>query len=128
MFESLTNAEKRVLGRSAIGEASKEIADKLCLTVNTVNTHLNNIKEKVKDATGRTYKLAELRFLFLCETLGERSEEIKKIIISTTLSFAILFTTAISIETADRRRIRIRRRDLAEQTSEVHNTGLILTA
>lgn len=123
MFELLTNAEKRVLGRSAIGEASKEIADKLCLTVNTVNTHLNNIKEKIKDATGKSYKLTELRFLFLCETLGEHSDDIKKIIISSTLSIVILLTTMISIETSDKRRFRIRRRERVDQIAQYLKEG-----
>lgn len=108
MFETLTNSEKRVLGRSAIGEASKEIADKLCLTVNTVNTHLNNIKEKIKEKTGKSYKLAELRFLFLCETLGERSDDVKKQIISAALCF--LFIITIPVDTLEKRRVRCRYR------------------
>ncbi len=114
MFTILTATQKRVLGRSAIGEASKEIADELCLTENTVNTHLNNIKAKMKEKTGKTYKLAELRFLFLCEVVGEHSEEIKRIIAAATCVL-VLFTYSTSFNNLeDRRRGRIRRREQAE--------------
>lgn len=114
MFETLTVAERRVLGRSTIGEASKEIANDLGLTENTVNTHLNNIKVKVKEKTGKGYKLAELRFLFLCEVVGEHSEEIKKIIAAATCAL-LLFTYSTSFNNLeDRRRGRIRRREQAE--------------
>lgn len=114
MFKTLTVAEKRVLGRSTIGEASKEIANDLGLTENTVNTHLNNIKAKVKEKTGKGYKLAELRFLFLCEIVGEHSEEIKKIIAATTCAL-LLFTYGTSLSNLeDKRRGRIRRREQTE--------------
>ena len=117
MFTTLTATQKRVLGRSAIGEASKEIADELCLTENTVNTHLKNIKEKVKDRTGKTYKLAELRFHYLCETIGEHSEEIKRIIAATTCAL-LLFTYGTSFSNLeDRRRSRMRRREQTESIS-----------
>lgn len=104
MFETLSVAEKRVMARSTTGEASKEIGDKLCLTENTVNTHLKNIKEKVKDQTGKTYKLAELRFHYLCETIGEHSEEIKKAIIASTLSIIMLYTYSMSFDNEESRR------------------------
>ena len=117
LIELMSSSEKRVLGRSAIGEASKEIADQLCLTENTVNTHLNNIKVKVKEKTGKGYKLAELRFLFLCEVIGERSEEIKKIIAAATCAL-LLLTYGTSFDNSEnRRRSRIRRREQTESIS-----------
>lgn len=123
MFTILTATQKRVLGRSAIGEASKEIADELCLTENTVNTHLNNIKAKMKEKTGKTYKLAELRFLFLCEVVGEHSEEIKKIIAATTCVL-VLFTYGTSFDNLeDRRRGRIRRREQVDQIAQYLKEG-----
>lgn len=122
MFTTLTATQKRVLGRSAIGEASKEIADELCLTENTVNTHLKNIKEKVKDRTGKTYKLAELRFHYLCETIGEHSEEIKKAIFASALSIIMLYTYSMSFDNDEsRRRYRVRRREQFEYVDVNNN-------
>lgn len=122
MFETLSVAEKRVMARSTTGEASKEIGDKLCLTENTVNTHLKNIKEKVKDQTGKTYKLAELRFHYLCETIGEHSEEIKKAIFASALSLIVLYTYSMSFDNEEsRRRYRVRRREQTEYVDVNNN-------
>jgi len=44
----LSTREVEVLGLVSKGFASKEIADKLFLSVNTVNNHRQNILEKVK--------------------------------------------------------------------------------
>jgi DNA-binding CsgD family transcriptional regulator len=44
---SLTNREKEILGLIARGLISKEIADKLYISVNTVNTHRQRIIEKL---------------------------------------------------------------------------------
>jgi DNA-binding NarL/FixJ family response regulator len=44
----LSTGEVEVLGLVSKGFASKEIADKLFLSVNTVNNHRQNILEKVK--------------------------------------------------------------------------------
>ena len=44
----LSKREIEVLGLVSKGFASKEIADKLFLSVNTVNNHRQNILEKVK--------------------------------------------------------------------------------
>lgn len=115
MFETLTDAQRKVMARSTTGEASKEIADELFLTENTVNTHLKNIKDKVKERTGKSYKLAELRFHFLCETIGEHSEDIKKAIIASTLSLIMLYTYTASFDNDEsRRRYRVRRREQPE--------------
>ena len=43
----LSGREKEILGLIAIGHASKEIADKLFISVNTVNTHRQRIIEKL---------------------------------------------------------------------------------
>jgi len=46
-MSSLTNREKEILGLIARGLISKEIADKLYISVNTVNTHRQRIIEKL---------------------------------------------------------------------------------
>lgn len=46
-ISSLTNREKEILGLIARGLISKEIADKLYISVNTVNTHRQRIIEKL---------------------------------------------------------------------------------
>jgi DNA-binding CsgD family transcriptional regulator len=43
----LTTREKEILSLIATGLMSKEIADKLCISVNTVNTHRQRILEKL---------------------------------------------------------------------------------
>jgi len=45
--QSLSKREIEVLGLVSKGLASKEIADKLFLSVNTVNNHKQNILEKI---------------------------------------------------------------------------------
>lgn len=46
-MSSLTNREKEILGLIVRGLISKEIADKLYISVNTVNTHRQRIIEKL---------------------------------------------------------------------------------
>jgi DNA-binding CsgD family transcriptional regulator len=46
--QDLSRREIEVLGLVSKGFASKEIADKLFLSVNTVNNHRQNILEKVR--------------------------------------------------------------------------------
>lgn len=49
-WNSLSARELEVLGLVSKGYASKEIADKLFISVNTVNNHRQNILEKIKAA------------------------------------------------------------------------------
>lgn len=106
MFEILTSTQKRIMGLSAIGYPSKEIAEETDSTENTVNTHLKNIKDRIKEEIGRSYKLSELRFLFLCESLGKSSESIKTQILSATI--CIIFLISIPTDHLDKRRFRLR--------------------
>lgn len=105
MFETLTSTQRRIMGLSALGHPSKEIAEETDSTENTVNTHLKNIKDRIKEDIGKNYKLAELRFFFLCEVLGESSEIIKKQILSA--SICILFILTIPSDHLDKRRFRL---------------------
>ncbi len=47
-WQSLSARELEVLGLVSKGFISKEIADKLFISVNTVNNHRQNILEKIK--------------------------------------------------------------------------------
>ena len=44
MFDILTTTQRKVLELTSIGLSAKEISDMIGATVNTVNTHLKNIK------------------------------------------------------------------------------------
>ncbi|UKM66536.1 LuxR C-terminal-related transcriptional regulator [Flavobacteriaceae bacterium GSB9] len=44
----LTKREKEIIYQMALGETSKNIADTLCISVHTVNTHKKNIMKKSK--------------------------------------------------------------------------------
>jgi len=46
--EALSAREKEIVACVARGMANKEIADKLCLSVNTVTTHRRNIARKLQ--------------------------------------------------------------------------------
>lgn len=62
---SLTNREKEILGLIARGLISKEIADKLYISVNTVNTHRQRIIEKLNVSnTYEAIRYANERGLF----------------------------------------------------------------
>jgi DNA-binding CsgD family transcriptional regulator len=62
---TLTNREKEILGLIARGLISKEIADKLYISVNTVNTHRQRIIEKLNVSnTYEAIRYANERGLF----------------------------------------------------------------
>ena len=46
-FVSLTKREKEILTLVALGENSPKIAEKLFLSIETVNTHRKNIRQKL---------------------------------------------------------------------------------
>ncbi|MDE6218264.1 MAG: LuxR C-terminal-related transcriptional regulator, partial [Muribaculaceae bacterium] len=52
----LSSREKEVLGLIAQGLSNKEIADRLCISVNTAITHRKNISSKlgIKSASARS--------------------------------------------------------------------------
>jgi DNA-binding CsgD family transcriptional regulator len=63
---SLTNREKEILGLIAKGLISKEIADRLFISVNTVNTHRQRIIEKLNVSnTYEALQYASERGLFI---------------------------------------------------------------
>jgi DNA-binding NarL/FixJ family response regulator len=48
----LTEREREILAYAAAGRGNKEIADRLCLSLDTVKTHLHHIYQKL-GVTGR---------------------------------------------------------------------------
>jgi DNA-binding CsgD family transcriptional regulator len=63
---TLTQREREVLERVALGYSNSEIAQELSISVNTVRTHLNAMALKL-DANGRTRMLAKARALAIPE-------------------------------------------------------------
>jgi DNA-binding NarL/FixJ family response regulator len=53
-LESLTDRERTILNVVVEGFSSDEIADRLCLSKDTIDTHRRHILEKWRDATGIT--------------------------------------------------------------------------
>jgi DNA-binding NarL/FixJ family response regulator len=47
LLSSLTERERDILGCAAAGRSNKEIADQLCVSVDTVKTHLHHIYQKL---------------------------------------------------------------------------------
>jgi DNA-binding NarL/FixJ family response regulator len=62
LLSSLTDREREILACAAAGRGNKEIADQLCVSVDTVKTHLHHIYQKLS-VTGRVEAvLAYLQF------------------------------------------------------------------
>ena len=60
-LSELTEREKEILAHAAAGRGNKDIADQLCVSVDTVKTHLHHIYRKL-GVTGRVEEiLAYLR-------------------------------------------------------------------
>lgn len=47
LFSSLTDREREILACASAGRSNKEIADQLCVSVDTVKTHLHHIYQKL---------------------------------------------------------------------------------
>jgi len=47
ILSDLTNREREILAYAAIGHSNKEIADRLCVSLDTVKTHLHHIYRKL---------------------------------------------------------------------------------
>jgi DNA-binding NarL/FixJ family response regulator len=47
LLSGLTDREREILGCAAAGRSNKEIADQLCVSVDTVKTHLHHIYQKL---------------------------------------------------------------------------------
>jgi len=47
LLESLSGREREILAYAAIGRSNKEIADQLCVSLDTVKTHLHHIYQKL---------------------------------------------------------------------------------
>ena len=47
LLSSLTDREREILACAAVGRSNKEIADQLCVSIDTVKTHLHHIYQKL---------------------------------------------------------------------------------
>ena len=52
LLAGLTDREREILACAAAGRSNKEIADQLCVSLDTVKTHLHHIYRKL-DVNGR---------------------------------------------------------------------------
>lgn len=59
LYEKLTNQEKKIADLLAAGRNNKEIADLLCISLDTVKTHIKRIFKKL-DVTSRTQAVVKL--------------------------------------------------------------------
>ena len=70
LLSSLTDREREILACAAVGRSNKEIADQLCVSIDTVKTHLHHIYQKLS-VDGRVEAISpisRLSDLFLADT------------------------------------------------------------
>lgn len=87
----LTETETKIYKLNGVGLQNKETAQILGITVETVKTHIKNIKTKI-----RYYKDKELTAIYLCGLFGESFEDVRKQVISSCL--LLIFLISIPIE------------------------------
>ena len=92
----LTRRENQVLTLKAIGYADKEISDALTISVETVKKTVANIKVRV-----HLFKVTELVAWWWCNRIGEDFAELKKQILSVTVSIILLFATFLQVVKLD---------------------------
>jgi LuxR family maltose regulon positive regulatory protein len=63
---ALTGREREILNLLAVGSRVKEIADRLVISQNTVNTHLKNLYEKL-GVSSKVKAISQARKLRLIE-------------------------------------------------------------
>lgn len=87
MFEELTNTQSEVLAYNGAGLSTGEIADKMGISIETVKTHIKNIKERLG-----LQKINELAAYYWVTTFGESFEEKRKQILATVMLVFFLIT------------------------------------
>lgn len=114
----LTQAQYRSVGITAVGFSVKEAADMTYTSENTVQTHIKDAKEIIDErAEAMTNNLglkrnqhlsrSELRFAFICQFLGHNPSDVRKRILASLLSIAIILATAASSNVTEIRRGRL---------------------
>lgn len=130
--ELLTQAQYRSIGITSVGFSVKEAADMTYSSENTVQTHIKDAKdiidaanEVAQDKCTQRLSRSELRFAFVCQFLGHDPQEIRKRILATILSIAVILTISASINTADRRRTRLTVRRARFECTEFNYISLV---
>lgn len=86
----LTKTEQTVYKLNAVGKSYKEMADILTITMETVKSHMKNLKVKKG-----LQKSAELAALYWCEVFGASFEEQRKRIIESCVTAGCIAIIAI---------------------------------
>ena len=92
----LTPRENQILSLKAIGFSDKEIGCQLAISIETVKKTVCNIKERI-----RLWKVTELVAWWHCNRIGEDFIELKKRILSVTVSLVLLFATCLQVVKSD---------------------------
>lgn len=87
MFEELTNTQSEVLAYNGAGLSTGEIADKMGISIETVKTHIKNIKERLG-----LQKINELAAYYWVTIFGESFEEKRKQILATVMVVIFMIT------------------------------------
>lgn len=75
----LTRQEQVVLDEVSKLQIEKEISDGLCISPDTVNTHINNMKKKIKDVNGLSPRTKQELIAYKISTITGKSFDLKKI-------------------------------------------------
>lgn len=113
--ENLTKMQQKVYRLLVLGMSYKEIAFELKKPVETIKSHIRDIKLK-----GKYQKQGEIIANYWCEYFGASFEEQKKSILSACACLIILFT--FSLNNLDKRRFPIRSRKDYIESAEINTT------
>lgn len=75
----LTRQEQVVLDEVSKLQIEKEISDGLCISPDTVNTHINNMKKKIKDVNGLSPRTKQELIAYKISTITGKSFDLKKV-------------------------------------------------
>lgn len=113
----LTKTEHTVYKLNAVGKSYKEIADFLTITIETVKTHMKNLKGKKE-----LQKSSELAALYWCEIFGTSFEDRRKQIIASCLTIVLVISFQVDFTSNKLRRPERRRNSRIEHCSTVRLT------
>jgi len=94
----LTKTEHTVYKLNAVGKSYKEMADFLTITVETVKSHMKNLKIKKG-----LQKSSELAALYWCEVFGTSFEDQRKQIIASCLTVVLIISFQVDFTDRYRR-------------------------
>lgn len=75
----LTRQEQVVLDEVSKLQIEKEIGDGLCISPDTVNTHINNMKKKIKDVNGLSPRTKQELIAYKISTITGKAFDLKKV-------------------------------------------------